>query len=53
MLDGGPSQLVVNRHMRDVLRAKGYEVIYREYSGGHDYSSIQNPLFDALPLILG
>lgn len=52
MLDGGPSQLVSNRHMRDVLRAKGYEVIYREYSGGHDYSSIQNPLFDALPLLL-
>jgi enterochelin esterase family protein len=52
MSDGGPSQLVANRHMRDVLRAKGYEVIYREYSGGHDYSSVQNPLFDALPLML-
>ena len=53
MLDGGPSQLVANRHMRDVLRAKGYEVIYREYSGGHDYSSQQTPFFDALPLVLG
>jgi enterochelin esterase-like enzyme len=52
MLDGGPSQLVTNRHMRNVLRAKGYKVIYREYSGGHDYSSLQNPLFDALPLML-
>lgn len=52
MLDNGPSQLVVNRHMRNVLQAKGYKVIYREYSGGHDYSSLQDPLFDALPLIL-
>jgi enterochelin esterase family protein len=52
MLDGGPSQLAANRHMRDVLRAKGYDVTYREYSGGHDYSSAQNPLFDALPMIL-
>lgn len=52
MMDGGPSQLVANRHMRDVLRAKGYEVQYREYSGGHDSSSTQNPLFDALPLLL-
>jgi enterochelin esterase-like enzyme len=38
--------------MRDVLRAKGYEVIYREYSGGHDYSSLQDPLFEALALML-
>ncbi len=53
MSDRGPSQLVVNRHMRDVLRAKGYEIIYREYSGGHDYSSTQSPLFEALPLMLG
>jgi enterochelin esterase-like enzyme len=53
MLDEGPSQLAANRHMRDVLRAKGYDVIYREYSGGHDYGSTQNPLFDALSLMLG
>ncbi len=52
MLDNGPSQLVANRHMRDVLRAKGYDVTYCEYSGGHDYSSAQNPIFDALPLLL-
>jgi enterochelin esterase-like enzyme len=52
MVDNGPSQLVANRHMRDVLQAKGYKVIYREYSGGHDYSSLQDPLFDALPLML-
>lgn len=52
MLDGGLSQLAANRHMRDLLWAKGYDVSYREYSGGHDYSSLQSPLFDALPLML-
>jgi enterochelin esterase-like enzyme len=52
MLDNVPSQLVANRHMQDVLQTKGYRIIYREYSGGHDYSSLQDPLFDALPLML-
>jgi enterochelin esterase family protein len=52
MADGGLTQLAANRHMRDVLRAKGYAVNYREYSGGHDYSSLQNSLFDALPWVL-
>jgi enterochelin esterase family protein len=52
MKDGGPSQLAANRHMRDVLRAKGYEVDYREYHGGHDNGSLVNPLFDALAHML-
>ena len=33
----GANILIANRHMRDVLLAKGHEVVYSEYVGGHDY----------------
>jgi enterochelin esterase family protein len=32
-----PSLLSEHRHMRDVLVAKGYDVTYGEYPGGHDF----------------
>lgn len=46
--DSGPSMLVVNRHMRNVLEAKGYPVRYREFAGGHDYLYWRGSLADAL-----
>jgi enterochelin esterase family protein len=52
MLDGGPSQLAANQYFRDTLRAKGYEVFYSEYSGGHDASSLEFPLAQGLIEIL-
>lgn len=40
--------LDTSRHLRDVLRAKGYDVSYREYSGGHDYFVWRGALADGL-----
>ncbi len=44
----GVGILETNRHLRDVLTAKGYPVEYREYSGGHDYFIWQEILADGL-----
>jgi enterochelin esterase family protein len=48
-----PSMLVANRHMRDVLRAKGYPVHYAEYIGGHDYPCWEVTLADSLLALMG
>ena len=45
---GGGQILETSRHLRDVLRAKGYEVHYREFAGGHDYLSWRGSLADGL-----
>lgn len=37
-----------NRHLRNVLWARGYEVHYREFSGGHDYAHWQVSLATGL-----
>jgi enterochelin esterase family protein len=54
---GGPGGvngiLESNRHMRDVLLAKGYEVHYQEFLGGHDYLSWRGLLADGLIALIG
>lgn len=51
--DGIPTLLDSNRHMRNVLIAKGYDVAYREYDGGHDYACWRDSQAEALIHLLG
>lgn len=41
-----------NRHMRDVLTAKGYDLSYEELASGHDYFSWRVKLADGLIQLL-
>lgn len=44
--------LATNRHLRDVLEAKGYPVVYHEFVGIHDEMSWQSALADGLKALL-
>ncbi len=49
LLERGENGLLFsNRHMRDVLEAKGYVVGYKEFSGGHDILPAEDNLVDGL-----
>ena len=50
---GAPSQIDMNRAMRDVLRRQGYSVSYAEYSGGHDYLNWRRTFADGLIAVAG
>jgi enterochelin esterase-like enzyme len=48
-----PSLLQSNRHMRDVLLAKGYPVNYGEVPGGHEIYVFELSLPDELIFLVG
>ncbi|MFY9553312.1 MAG: enterochelin esterase [Blastocatellia bacterium] len=50
---GAPDMVAVNRHLRDVLRAKGYEVEYSECNCGHDFLNWRGSLPEALISLAG
>jgi enterochelin esterase family protein len=49
----GPSILNANRHLRDVLTAKGYELHYSEIAGGHEPLSWRGGLAEGLIQLMG
>jgi enterochelin esterase family protein len=49
----GGGILESNRHMRDVLLAKGYAVDYHEFASGHDYLTWRGTLGDGLIRLIG
>jgi enterochelin esterase family protein len=53
MIDRRAGILHANRHLADVLRAKGYDVTHREFPGGHDYLWWNETLAWGLRALLG
>jgi enterochelin esterase-like enzyme len=49
----GGGILETSRNMRDVLLARGYEVHYQQFVGGHDYLSWRGTFADGLMDLIG
>jgi enterochelin esterase family protein len=53
LLESGSGMVATNRHLRDVLRLKGYPVTYSEIDGGHDALAWRGSLADGLIALVG
>ena len=51
--EDSPTNLIANRHLRDVLQARGYSVRFQEVSGGHDYFPWQSTFADGVLALIG
>ncbi|MDM5180799.1 enterochelin esterase [Massilia sp. DJPM01] len=51
--NGAAGILDSNRHLRDVLRAKGYRVTHHEFASGHDYYHWRGSLAAGLVALIG
>ena len=49
----GENPLVAGRHLRDVLRAKGYEVHWHKFFGGHNFIHWRGTIADGLLALIG
>lgn len=47
-IDGEIGILESSRHLRDLLEAKGYDVVHRDYAAGHDHFAWRGALGDGL-----
>jgi enterochelin esterase family protein len=52
LLENTTSILEENRHLRDLLRSKGYEVHYAEFNGGHEFRNWRGTFSDGLIALL-
>ncbi len=51
-LSPGVDQRAANRHLRTVLRARGYPVTYHEAAGGHDFATFRRSVVKGLRALL-
>ncbi len=53
LMESYPMQIAANRHMRDVLKGRGYTVGYEEYNGGHAFLNWSSGTANGLVFLLG